>query len=458
MEIKRTPTNANPIEVARPRTRKKWPWIVGGVSILVIVVVGIIVYMLLRNDSAEPEVATPTPTETNTVVPPTEGEQPFSVAKAPVASDLTSVVYGRYESPLESKGSEEQEDFTGPLTVFGADASEPGVLKEKRLFEFKRQEGDTPVRGGVVSPNGQFVVLQENPGATPDTAAYHLSIIELATGKEITLPAITGDLYGLPVWLPDSSGFVYSTFVLAQDKGTSVLFVYDVERNEIDSYQRDEESADRNALIPLKITKDELIAIRTIAQSEAVGEIGSIKIGERGILNGAFKKIIDPSPAINGFDISKDGQRIIMARGSGDDLGSLDTAPYVLELFDRETGKLEELRSSPTERYTSPRFTSDGEGIVYGAVSGLWFLELESGDRRQLFSTETVESLSSDAIVRPLSVNPSGDIFLFTITSPSRKNTQFYTLPVDAEDADAEELGDLRSENDLEENFLGWTE
>jgi hypothetical protein len=457
MEIKRTPTNANPIEVARPRTRKKWPWIVG-VSILVIVVVGIIVYMLLRNDSAEPEVATPTPSETNTVVPPTEGEQPFSVAKTPAQSELTNVVYGRYESPLESSGPDEQEAFTGPLTVFSADASDTGALPEKRLFEFKRQEGDTPVRGGAVSPNGQFVVLQENPGATPDTAAYHLSIIELATGKEITLPDVTGDLYGLPVWLPDSSGFVYSTFLLAEDKGTSVLFVYDVARNEVDSYQRDEESAERMALIPLAITKDELIVIRAVGQSGDPGEMGSIEIGERGILNGAFKKIMALPESISGFDISSDAQLIIMTRGSGTDLGSLDSPPFVLELFDRETGELEELRSSPTEKYTSPRFTADDEGIIYGAVSGLWFLELESGDRRQMFSTETVQSVSSDDIVRPLSVSPSDETLLFTITSPSRKNTQFYTLSIDADDADADELGDLRSENDLEENFFGWTE
>jgi hypothetical protein len=456
MEIKRTPTNANPIEVTRPR--KKWPWIAGAVSIIVIVAALITVYMILGREDTEPEIAAPTPAETNTTVTPTEGEQPFVVAKAPAVSELTRIVYGRYEAPLESKGSDEVEEFTGPLTVFGAQAGDTGALPEKRLFEFKREEAAAPLRGGVVSPNGQFVVMQENPGGTAETNAYHLSIIEIASGREITLPAITGDLYGLPVWLPDSSGFVYSTFVLAEDKGTSVLFVYDVARNEIDSYQRDEESADRNALIPLAITKDELIAIRTIAQSEAVGEIGAIEIGERGILSGPFKKIIDPSPAINGFDISEDGQMIIMARGSGEDLGSLDTAPFVLELFDRETGELEELRSSPSERYTSPRFTSDGEGIVYGAVSGLWFLELESGDRRQMFATETVESVSSDAVLRPLSISPADETLLFTVTTPSAKNTQFYTLPLDVEEGDEADLGDLRSENDLEENFFGWTE
>lgn len=466
MEIKRSPDVVRPVEVAKKAP--KWPWVLGiTLGSIIVLGLGVLGYVMYsQRMQPTPNQAANEPTNQPPVNAPTQPEG-RTIAPTPTTEKLTKAVIALYNDPLD-----EDNPFSGPVTLstFDLGSSRPKPVDVETL---ERQDLAVSV-SGVVSPNGQFVGIFEAPGTGTGTDEEngHIWLVDLTDGsaQEIAQdPAFSGQL----VWSPDSTTLVWSQLLRSVTKTSQAegseptgdevstatgLVAYDVASGEMQEFAREDESEDSLGLAPLAWREDELFVRRGAPNTEDPGSIGVIKVGKSGDLDGKFSKLFDVPISARGWDISPDGRKIVLARGTGDTLGAASEGPYVIEVLDRDDGNaLVELRRSPDEAYTAPLFTPDGEFLVYAALSGLWLYNLDdSGDRTQLVATDEVEEFVDSPELRPLSVQPDRSHLVFAAISDNV--SRLLAVELDAEEAAADDLVELTDGNLIVQNFLGWTQ
>lgn len=381
----------------------------------------------------------------------TQPDEPsgLSVKPTPDADDLINLVVARFAD----------EGNRGDLKLSTVDATDTGELTETKVLtlESKREDG---VTAATVSPNGQFVALveHEEPTSGPvDGVTNVLSLVELGSGDQTV---IDDDFKSTPpavVWTPDSEYLIYS----GTNADTGIiesLNVYNLESGIVGSSVMSLAEGEEFSYVPVAATNNDLFVLK-VEPPEGPGELGTLSLSDSGEVGLDFEKIIDLSMASRGFDVSSDGKQIIFARGTGESLGDAENGPFILELLDRGTGEIEELRTSSSEGYKSPKFTEDGESIIYGAASGIWMLELESGDRTQLVESSEFDNLI-DEVVEPLFISPNGEIVLVGVPVEVGPKYEFYAVPTDGENQPLGELGQIEatpSDEDGALDVFGWT-
>lgn len=437
MEIKRSPDVVRPVEVAKKAP--KWPWVLGvtlgSIIVLGLGVLGYVMYSQRMQPTSDQVATTPTNEQASNVPTEPSGR---TVEPTPDVDELTKAVLGLYNDPLN-----EDDPFTGPLSVsaFDLSASRP---KATELATLDRAESTVAV-SGTASPNGQFVALLEGEG--------HVWLVDLSDGTSQEIandPAMGGEL----VWSPDSDKLVWQQ----ASQSATALVSYDVASGETETFQREDESDDNLGLQPLAWRGDELFVRRGAINTEDPGDLGVVEVSSTGDLDGKFSKLFDLPIAARGMDISPDGRMVVLARGSGEELGAASEGPFVVEVLDRDDGNsLVELRRSPDEGYTAPLFTPDGDFLVYAAASGLWRYNLDgSGDRTQLVATDAVEEFVDSPDLRPLSIQPDGSRLVFSAVSDSI--SRLLAVDLDAEEAAADDLVELTGDTLLGQSLFGWTE
>jgi|GEM_PF-4750347 len=451
MEIKHSnPNVARPVE--RHAGKRRWPWVVLIVLGVLVVMGGIVAALyfyggtLLKRDSTN----TAQTNQPNTPEDQSDGTTVtgLDIKQQPDADDLTNLVIGRFA----------EDNNMGALKLSTADALDSGELTESKVLTLEPK-----LEGGFVSatmsPNGQFLAVTENqePSTGPTVELKHvLSLVELSSGDQTV---IDDNFMGLPptlIWTPDSSHIIYV--------GTSVdtrvmqsLNSYDVKTGEVTSQIPEFAEDEEFTYQPIMATDNDLFVIKGLIP-EGPGELGTLGLDDKGQIGSDFEKIIDLSMASRGLDVSSDGKQIVFARGTGDSLGDADRGPFVLELLDRSTGEIEELRTSATEEYAAPKFTRDSENIIYGAASGVWMLELESGDRTQL--VESSEFDEATDVLEPRFVSPNGEFVVIAEGTLFGVAQRFYVLATDKEEQSFNDIGRVEPEGTDTTDSLeayGWT-
>jgi len=437
MEIKQTPRVTRPVEEVSGNS--KWPWIILVIVIVFLLLAGVLIYFyFIGKPATSDKEAQNTAVEENTE--PLVGAT-SSFIKDTDPEDLTEIVYGRFNDPVSF---DEFDIFTGPIDLVSADSTSP-TAKESDLFTFDNKSDDESVLGSV-SPNGQFISLV-------NLSESQLFVGELPDGPVEQVETPAGLSIQGPVWLPDSTGFIFSTIDSSFSGSSTELVFYDVESGESESYVREESNDLDKILLPVMATKDELFVIRSADGSEDPGSLGVIEIGASNALDGDFEQLSDLSIAQRGrMAVSPDGKLISWAEGSGAELGSSDNGPFSLELLDRATGQITTLRKSANEGYTSPIFTPDGDSLVYGAASGIWILDLATKERVQIIDIDDQDDVDFGSLAVPVSVRPDSGMLL--VATDNGSQTAFSITPLD----ELSQLVDLDSPNDQENNFYGWTE
>ena len=455
MEIKHSsPQSARPMEVHHGKRR--WPWVLLIVLGSLLVIGGIIAALyfysgrLLNRDADTTTNNTPTQDQqTDNGDQSSNGDRPsatgFTVDRLPDPDDINSLVIGRFAD----------EGDQGPISLVTVDASDTGTLRETKVLTLDETIPDPLVRG-VVSPNGQFIAVieRETPlsGGPTNELDNRITLVELSSGQTAS---VTERLHGVidPVWTPDSHYLIYGNSDPDLEQPQQV-FSYGVESGETTSITPSEDGPGA-LFIPVAATKDDLFVIRTITATEDPGALGTFGLSSQGELTNDFEKIISLPSASLGFDISADGREIVMAAGSGQigDFGG----PYTLEILDRSTGEIEELRSSASEKYSSPRFTHDGDRIVYGAASGVWLLDRTSEERTQLI--EAGEFELSDEVARPHLVSPDDEHVVVRLVSSSVDSSEtWYILALDQEEQLFDDIGTIDPDEDgATVGAFGWT-
>lgn len=455
MEIKRSPDVARPVEVAKKAPR--WPWVLAiVVGVVLVLGVGVVAFVMYTQKAPEAGQQANTTTNTGNSTNSTEPTpQPQGGARTinptPNASDLSTLVFGRYDDPLGETGDTR---FSGPLTLVTEDVS-ASRSKEAELATLDRGEPSTAVNG-IASPNGQFLALYEAPGSRTsegDEGSAHIWLVDLTDGGTRQEIADNPALIGRLVWSSDSKTLTWGEF---QTNGTD-LVTYDLVSGETRRDNRPTEEEDRMGLLVTAIRDDELFAVRQQVGTDDVGSLGVIKVSKDGALDGDFEKLFGLPAGLRGIDISADGRLVAIARGSGERIDAADSGPFVLELFDRSTGDVEQLRTSPSEGYSSPLFTPDGDHLIYAAASGLWSITInDSGDRSQLIDSDALDSLVPSAQLTPLVVQPDGSTVVFTLVTD--KASEVFALATDAEEASADDVVELSKSDILNQSVFGWTE
>jgi hypothetical protein len=450
MEIKHSsPSVARPVE--HHAGKRRWPWVLLIVLGALIVIGGIIAGLyfyggkLISKKDNQANQANET-NQTNDTQPDQQSSAGFDVKPEPDTDDLTSLVISRNEAS----------DQAGKLTLLTADATDSGTLTETKVLTL-----DPKLTGPIeaqVSPNGQFALVYQSDhvGGTVPPEKFGVSIVELSTGKEAIITDSLED-YPYPLfWTPDSEHVIF--FVNKDGNGPiQSANSYDVASGELASTQFSVVEGEDMSLIPFSVTENDVFVTRT--QIDADGELGDQEIGTLSLSDDAqigtdFEKIIDVTNANRGMDVSSDGKFIAITRGG---LGD----PTVLELLNRETGEIQELRKSATEDYSSPLFTRDGESIIYSAASGIWMLEIESGDRTQLAdSAEFDIPVSTPAgSVTPHLISPNDEILVIAVPA-GQGNSDFFVLPIGSETVAKDDMGEIEpvdSDEDGRLNVDGWT-
>lgn len=437
MEIRHSsPQTARPVEVHAGKRR--WPWIVliiiGAVAVLGGVVAALYFYggsLISRDEST----ANSNSDQQNVEGGAGEATSSSSIASVDV-DDLTNLVLARFGEVQNNEG-------IGSAELTTVDATDSGELRESDLLSIEAGADDS-VMNIVVSPNGQFAAVSEDDGSV------QVSLVELANGKTSEVTSELPGLVAKPIWSPDSAYFVFGD-IRATDEEAQHVYTYDVAQGQLADVVPSDDPSD--LFIPFIVTEDDVFGVQTLTASESPGSLGAYGFS-RGELDSDFESIIEMPAQSRGFDVTSDGEMIVLASASGDSLG-LPQAPFQIELLARDTGEITELRSSSSEEYSDPHFMSDGKSIIYGAASGLWMLELDSEDRVQLI--ESSELGTFDDVVRPLLINPS-DEFVVAFTSDADSERTYYVVPLDAEEALLDEIGTVEHDTDALEVVLGWTD
>ncbi|MFO0702294.1 MAG: hypothetical protein U0514_00200 [Candidatus Andersenbacteria bacterium] len=460
MEIKRSPDVVRPVEVAKKAPR--WPWVVGiSLGAVVLLGVGVVAYVMFsqRMQPTAPQASNAGANNaTNQTSPSSKGH---TVNPTPTTENLTKLVFARYDDPLGDSGDLR---FTGPLTLVTSDLASANP-REQTLATLDRREPSTAITG-VVSPNGQFAAVVEQPGSSPkkgDEGKAHVWLVDLTDGGTLEQIADNPQLVGQLVWSPDSKTLIWGEFETNGDTTSkkadvaTTLVAYDVPTGESQRFDRPGESVDRNGLLVVAVRDGELFVVRQKVGTDDVGTLGVLKLGKSGALDGDFEKLLDLPPGLRGMDVAPDGTMVVLARGTGSRIDSAATGPFMLELFDRETNDTTQLRSSPTERYTSPTFTPNGKNVLYAAASGLWSITIkDSGDRNQLIDVDQLDSLVPSADLTPLLVQPDLSNVVFSLVSDTA--SKVFSLPFDSTEANANDTTELSSKDLLGQSVLGWTE
>lgn len=466
MEIRRSPEVARPAPEKKTRKVPVWLW----VGLVILVVAGLVVGALFvfgvfgKSDGGTNSEADSLNQSSG------DSEDLFkgiAVEATPDADQLTSLIYGRQFDQSKDKDAEKPYRFS----VTSVDTDKPGnaeddsngalaALDEETLFELNGSTKEIPLNAWV-APNGQLLaVLQdrnyEKKQGDDDEQTLYVTTIDGRARHNIAEGVL--NTIGTPVWTDDSRHIIFSTAEIDGD-GTdaqvvNTLEVFDVNEGTSSSFERPQEDEDGRVLSLVVVRGDDLFVIRSQDGVEDPGELGVISLGANAEADGAFEKLLDLSAAGRGFSISHDGKSIVVARGTGESLGSDEKGPYMIELLDRATGELTELRESATEKYSSPLFSNDDKSIVYGAISGLWRLDIKSKARTNIFSVDEAEKLGESPEFLPISVRPDDAYLLFSLGVDD--NAQLMLVDFDAEEAKTSELLDLGSEEDESGTFYGW--
>jgi hypothetical protein len=458
MEIKRSPSVARPVEGVKARPR--WILIVVIIAIVLLLIGGVFAaYWFFSSRSTEPSTSTNQANTTDNQSTPTEPTQEdktgLPVKKAPQADDLQRVVYGRF-TDLRKEESKSEGDKDYEYSVSLAESVGDGELDEEEFISRQLDEGAIPIEGWV-APNGDLIAIREEADKANNKPQRLFVRTISGQGETTVIEGDSLDMFGTPIWSQDSKLLIYASYsreeVEGQTQSNVSLVAFDVEKGQAITSERAEEEREGLAFVPKFVRGDELFVVRAQPDVEDAGELGVITIASDGKLDGDFEKIMDVPIAVRGYDVSYDGKQIILARGSGGNLGADIQGPFILELFDRATGEVEELRESPSERYSQPLFSHDDSAIFYGAVSGLWKIDLESGDRTQLIASDMFDGTVE---LSPVSVRPDDGRLLLSVDYAPR--TELMLIDSDAEEAAFEDLGDLAASDQQESFFFGWTE
>ncbi len=458
MEIRRSP------EVARPTAEKKKPsltvWI--WVAIAILVVAGIVVLALFAfgvfgtktNKTTDSLSNSGSQTSNDT----SEVATGITVEPTPDADELTRLTYGRQFDLRKDEDAEKPFRFS--VNAVDTKVSATKDLDQGTLFDLSGTSKDIPLTAWA-APNGKLIaVLQDRnyekkQGEDGEQTLYVTSVDGRARHN---IAEGTLNIFGSPVWSEDSKFLFYSEFFTDGDgtdfKITNKLHVFDVANGKLNSFERPQEDSDGTGLLPKAVRGEDLFVVRVNPGIEDPGELGVISLGANAAADGDFEKLMDFSIAGRGFAISHDGKSVVVARGTGESLGSEAEGPFLIELFDRATGELTELRKSPTERYTAPLFSKDDESIVYGAISGLWRLDIGTKKRTNILSSDEADKIGKSAEVTPVSVRPDDGLLLFTVDSAG--SVEFMLVDFDADEAKVADLLDLELKDDEPDNFYGW--
>ena len=453
MEIKHSSEVARPVEAGKKPAR--WPWVIGGVGLAIVLVVGAVIGWMLWSGRGSGQIANTTDESQSQDSETAEGAR--DIARQPSASSLDALIFTQYEDPTSSS---EIAEFTGPASIYRASSDDTGALDAERVAEYERI-GSAGLLNMAVSPNAQFAAIVDPAPVEggPGTAA--IALLDIESEKIETLATLeTSNVFGL-TWSEDSSRFYVTANTLGEPSSTALaglskseLLMADVATGKIASFER-EEADDNRFVIPLAVRDDTLFAMtETLGGPNA--KLGTIELGDDGAADGSFTKLLDLEQFVGAqdIDVSADGSSVVYTHGFSEPPSGIVEGPWAIELLDVSSGELTQLRESASEEYNHPRFVG-GDAIVYGAASGIWTYDLGTDDREQLFDEDLMSGLGV-ADVYPVSVRPDGDAIV--ILGGDNSENQLYVMPFGSASVDEDELGIIGEPPQSENSFFGWTQ
>ncbi len=443
MEIKRTP-RATGRAVEQGRTRSKWPWLLVIIILILVLLAALLVYFVSLSRKVN-ESNTASQQEESTSTAEVSGT-PAQIATKPAVEEMFNLIFARPTSTI----SEGREEVSGNFNVYSVDSA-ASDLEKTLLGTLDASDWTGHVRGEL-SPNGQFAYF-----LSPFACAVFLadlssdSLTENKTFKPQQVFSCN-EFKQYPeqaAWLPDSSGFLFNVPPNHQEYSKSSWLLYDLTSGQTKNIDEQGLVDSDFGYLPVQIVGEELFALRFKITDPLKQTLGVIKLEGQAIA-GKFEKIITAPDDINGaFVVSDDGQLISWTRKQKNSGNSL----ALLELLDRATGEIKELRKSGTADYSNSLFNHAGTKLYYTAASGLWSYDLESGKRNQIIDESEVPDSKGKGLIQAIKIRPD-DGALAVRVNPGGAGQ---TLPLALVNlGDKPTLNLLEQNNHLQEFFLGW--
>lgn len=441
------------------KTTLIWAWTSIGIAAIVVAGVVAVVY-LFSNRAVSPTPVPPIVDRVpNDTIPPSRPEDTISTinqVQPRRPNQLNKLVYVRYANPDQAGGD---------IDVFTSAGVENGKVSDERLLFTIKHQGFSPARASV-SPNGQFIAVVlndylEQPVNDPNkpftSTGSNRVIVYDNGGQEIAVLRQGKNMLMPPVWSEDSRTVYFSEISYTSPIGLpdSTLTWYNVETNitgqQVASLTPD---APNRPMQPLEVHANRLFALAQAIGSEDPGTIYSLSLMPDGTPTGESKKLLDLTISNRGYDILEDGSAIIIAKGGLEELGGSEKGPYTLEMMDVFSGKMTTMRTSATEKFTTPIFFG-GQQFLYGTQDGIFRLTTPDQKVYPIYSEKSPNAVVGDEF-RPISVRPDGGRVVFMVSGPMQANQGFYTTAI--EENVSTEVSYITVALDPYYVLWGWTE